>query len=86
MEQSAPLSSASICAYKAERELPHPAVLGSFLPPSRPGPAGQPHSLGLKSKGLGRGQLCDLGKPLAYCCQHVTLIIPVMTYHTRWLR
>lgn len=38
------------------------AVLGSFLPPSRPGPAGQPCPLGLESKGLGRGQLCALGE------------------------
>lgn len=38
------------------------AVLGSVLPPSRPGPAGQPCPLGLESKGLGRGQLCALGE------------------------
>lgn len=23
-----------------------------------------------------------LGKPLAYCCWHVALVIPAMTYHT----
>lgn len=79
--RSAPLSSANICAHRAEREFPRPAgperpisgrCPGSFPPPSRPGPANQPCPLGSESQGLGRGRLCDLGEAtrllLLACC------------------